>query len=160
MSVQLTDDELRMELDFHRKPLEQIKDSHGEWHLGGWSLAKGHRTWRHGHGRQLVPGAVVRTLPFDLDAKQGVGLLFESNIVEPKWYFIGWVPTPRAQEAARWVEFLNSEIANRLADRPAGENWTYDPHDGKAAQDYEDELARDRFQKSLGVKPYKPKDKT
>jgi len=155
--ITLTDEELRMELDFNRNPLEQIKESPAEWQLGTWSLAKGHRTWRVGYGHELVPGAVVRTLPFDLDGKRGVGLLFESHIVEPRWIFIGWVPSNRASDAEDWVKFLNSEIANRLADKPAGKNWTYDPHDGSKAADIEDEIAERKFQMSLGVKPYKPK---
>jgi hypothetical protein len=154
MSVTLTDDELRMELDFNRNPLEQIKETETEWLLGTWTLSKSHRTWRVGYAHPLVAGASFRTFPFDLDGRRGVAVFFESAD-EPPWIFAGWVPPERAREAEKWVEFLNSEIANRLADRPAGENRTYDPHDGSTAQDIEDEIAERKFQNSLGIKPYK-----
>jgi len=155
--IKLTDDELRMELDFNRKPLEQINETTTEWVLGQWSLAKTHRTWRVGYAHQLVPGATLRTFPFDIDGKSGIGMLFESAINQPPWIFVGWVPQAREKDIENWRTFLSDEMAKRLADQPAGQNWTYEPHDGKAAQDYEDELARERFQKSLGVKPYKRK---
>jgi hypothetical protein len=156
MTIALTDEELRRELDFNRKPLEQIKETSSEWVLGTWSLAKGHRTWRVGYAHPLVAGATLRTFPFQVDDLRGVGMLFESAD-QPPWIFVGWVPHARASEAERWRTFLNEEIQNRLTNRPAAENWTFDPHDGKAAQDYEDELAREKFQHSLGVKPFKRK---
>ena len=95
--------------------------------------------------RLLLDGATFRTYPFDIDGQRGVGVLFESA-GEPPWYMTGWVPPERAKEAEAWVAFLNSEIANRLADRPAGENTTYDPHDGSTAADIEDERAQRRLE--------------
>ena len=149
MSVKLTDEELRTELDWHRKPLTQIKENANEWVLGTWSLSKSHRTWRVGYAHPLVAGAKFRTYPFDIDGKRGVGVLFESA-GDPPSYMTGWVESQRADEAARWVEFLNSEIANRLADRPAGKNTTYDPHDGSKAADIEDERAMRQIQNMGG----------
>jgi hypothetical protein len=151
----LTDDELRMELDFNRKPLTQIQETANEWLLGTWTLAKSHRTWRVGYAHPLVTGAAFRTIPFDIDGKRGVAVFFESA-GEPPWIFTGWVEPGRASEAARWVEFLNGEIAKRLADQPAGENTTYDPHDGSTAADIEDERearrSENRFPPSKLVK--------
>jgi hypothetical protein len=149
--ITLTDEELRRELDFNRKPLEQIKETSSEWVLGTWSLAKGHRTWRVGYAHPLVAGAKLRTIPFDIDGATGVGLLFESAD-QPPWIFIGWVPHARAKEIENWRTFLTEEIAKRLADQPAGENWTHDPHDGSTAQDIEDEEAARKLQWSLGLK--------
>jgi len=152
--VKLTDDELRMELDFNRNPLDQIKETSSEWVLGTWSLSKSDRTWRVGYAHPLVAKATFRTFPFDVDGKRGVALFFESGD-EPPWIFAGWVPPNRAKEAESWAAFLNGEIANRLAVRPAGPSTTYDPHDGSTAQDIEDEIAEKKFQQSLGVKPFK-----
>lgn len=145
MSVTLTDEEIRTELYFHTNPLVQIKEAKDEWWLGTWSLSKFDRTWRVGYGHALVAGAAFRTFTFDIDGKRGIGVLFESAN-EPPWYMAGWVQPERAKEAEAWVAFLNSEIANRLADRPAGENTTYDPHDGSTAADIEDERAQRRIE--------------
>ncbi|MDB4961751.1 MAG: hypothetical protein JWP01_1750 [Myxococcales bacterium] len=155
MTISLTEDELRMELEFNRKPLSQIQETANEWLLGTWTLAKSHRTWRVGYAHPLVAGAAFRTFPFDIDGKRGVAVFFESA-GEPPWIFAGWVEPERATEAAAWADFLNSEIANRLADLPAGKNPTYDPHDGKLSQDIEDEIAERKFANSLGRKPYRP----
>jgi len=157
--IVLSDDELLMELDFNRKPLDEIKETAHEWVLGTWSLSKAHRLWRVGVGHDLLAGAVLRAFAFEVYVWKGVGVLFESSD-QPPWIFLGWVRPERAKDAESWVAFLNSEIEGRLAGQPAGVNWTHDPRDGSAAQDIEDEIAREKFEKSLGVKPYKPKPRS
>jgi hypothetical protein len=118
----------------------ELGDTTHEGLLGTWTLSKSHRTWRVGYAHPLVAGAAFRTFPFDVDGKRGVAVFFESAS-EPPWYLAGWVEPERAGEAARWVAFLNDEIANRLADVPASENAGVDPHDGSTAADIEDERA-------------------
>lgn len=155
MSVPLTEEELLGELYFHPKPLSNVQDLEHEWLLGTWTLSKSHRTWRVGYGHPLMEGARLVTQPFDVDGKNGIAVVFESN-GEPPWQMIGWVPTERVSQANDWVTFLNSEIDRRLKSEPAGANWTH-REDGKDAMDYEDQLAEQKFKDSLLIKPFKSK---
>ena len=155
MSITLTDEELRTELYFHIKPLTGITENANEWVLGTWTLSKSHTTWRTGYAHPLVQGAKFTTFAFDVDGKQGIGLLFESA-GQPPWTMVGWVPTDQVDDAKAWAAFLNGEIAKRHAGEPAGPNTTFDPHDGSAAQEHEYQRELLRHERGAGMKPYKP----
>lgn len=149
MNNELTDEEIRVELRLNSSPLSGIKDTEQEWHIGPLSLSKHYEGFRVGFSHPLPNGALFLKQRFDVDGRRGCAILFKS-MGDPPLYFTGWVPLEREDEADRWIEFLNDEVARRhagLDSRGLQPGWQSQEHE------YQEELRK--AERTKGIPPSK-----
>ncbi len=142
MTIKLTPNDLKIEMDRYRQPLGTLRETPHEWGLGVWTLSKFTTTWRIGWGHELRETAMWVTYPFTWFGAKFVGVVFDSGGDDPEWYMAGWERDYNTVPAERVVAFLNAEIA----DRRAGIVSKYNGRIGlaedrrKEMYDYEDEV--------------------
>lgn len=135
--------------DITSKKLEgrwgKIKDAEYEWFLGTFSVHKRLPQYRIGYSFDLAPESHLFRRWFerpDLGVK-GWAIVFHARNPAGE-ILVGWVPPERQDEADAWIEFLNSEIRDRLR----GKN-----HPNPAT---DRGITDDKLRYMLRVAPYSP----
>jgi len=136
MTIQLSPQEIDLEMRRYKEELKAgVRESIHEWGIGSWTLSKFGKTWRIGWAHTLHEGAKWIAYRFTWQGDGYVGLVFDSAADKPEWYMAGWYRDYNAAVAQGVVDFLNAEIADRLA----GKVSKYDGRVG-LAKDLEDAM--------------------
>lgn len=104
------------------EPLIALRETIGEWQLGGFSISRREPTFRVGYGGHLSESSRFKKQNFGptKHARSGVALIFRQfdrspHQDSPAEYFVGWVPADREQELDGWLTFMNNEVRKRRA---------------------------------------------
>jgi hypothetical protein len=118
----VTDDVIRVL--YRSKQIDEdfeLTELGSEWFLGTFSIDKHEACFRIGWTYPLQPASRLYGRWFELAdlGLSGWAIIFRITdpIGEPTGtyeIFVGWVPAARRADADRWIDFLNSEIRNRL----------------------------------------------
>ena len=115
------DEDIKISLGTHLTPLNGIEELGTEWNLGSLTIDKRRPAWRMGWGGRLTSASHLRKQRFDFanTNQRGWALIFRSFDRDaktglPEEFFVGWVPPEREADADRWIDFLNSQIKDRL----------------------------------------------
>jgi hypothetical protein len=108
-------------LKLYPQPLTEVKENGQEWCLGTICISKVRPIFRAGYGHDLGARSRFYKVPIDSAGDQnGWAAIFRAfdpasaNPQVPE-YVVGWVPQEREHDLDGWLEFLNTEIAKRLA---------------------------------------------
>ena len=128
MTAIVTDESIRILLGGScETPLSGIKETPAVWDLGGLRIKRRYPEWVAGFARDLYPQShfYKRWFALPTTAQRGWAVIFQVRPVaeaapdQKVEYLAGWVQPERADEADRWIEFLNSEIRKRLQEKAA-----------------------------------------
>jgi hypothetical protein len=107
----------------YERPMDAPTERRFDFLVGILTLDKARPSFSYGWGGKLSPESQFRKERFSYPAINAAGFAlvlraFVHASGEPEEFFAGWVPLEVEAELDRWIEFLNTQIALRLADVP------------------------------------------